>query len=199
MKTIIALILGLVFTIPAFAAVQTGAAAPDVTFTDINGTQHKISDFKGKTVVLEWNNPECPFVKKFYGSHTMQNLQADAVKQGTIWITINSSAQGNEGYLADDKSAKEYMEQTPMASTTYVRDPSGEFGKTYGAKATPHMFVINPDGKLAYQGAIDSIRSTKIEDIAKADNYVMEAVSAIKSGSKISPSTTEAYGCSVKY
>lgn len=184
---------------PALAAVQTGAQAPDVTFTDVNGTEHKISDFKGKTIVLEWNNPECPFVKKFYESGEMQRLQAEAIKTGAVWITVNSNKAGEQGHLADDKAAKAYMEKVKIASTTYVRDPSGDFGKTYGAKVTPHMYVIDGNGKLAYQGAIDSIKSTKAEDITKAENYLVKAMTAVKDGSKISPASTEAYGCGVKY
>ncbi|HCM84293.1 MAG TPA: thioredoxin family protein [Rhodospirillaceae bacterium] len=199
MKKLIPLFLiALLCAMPAWAAKAT-TNAPDVTFTDVNGTQHKISDFKGKTVVLEWNNPECPFVKKFYDAGEMQKLQADAVKKGVVWITVNSNAAGEQGHLADDKAAKAYMEEVKIASTTYVRDPAGELGKAFGAKVTPHMFVINPEGKLAYQGAIDSIKSANASDIAKAENYVVKAVAAAAENKISSPSNTEAYGCGVKY
>ena len=183
----------------AIAAVQTGDAAPDIQFTDTHGKQHKISDFKGKKVVLEWNNPECPFVKKFYNAKEMQRLQAEATKAGIVWVTINSSADGKQGFFADDEAANAYIKQEGLASTAYVRDTEGKLGKAFGAKVTPHMYVIDAEGKLAYQGAIDSIKSASSADINKAQNYVLASLASLKSGEKVTQGSTEAYGCAVKY
>lgn len=200
MKFLPAFIIALMLcTAPALAAVKTGTPAPDVSFSDINGNPHKISDFKGHPVVLEWHNPDCPFVRKFYESATMQKLQTDATRERVTWITINSSAEGEQGYFKDDAIARMYRDQIHMASSMYVRDPSGEIGRRFGAKTTPHMFVIDKNGKIAYQGAIDSIKSTNPEDISKAENYITNSLAALKDGKKVLPAATEAYGCSVKY
>lgn len=181
------------------SAAEIGKPAPDHSFTDINGNAHKLSAFKGKTVVLEWTNPECPFVKKFYEAKEMQRVQAEALKDSNVvWFTINSGATGKQGHL-DQEAAKKYVTEHGVNSTAYVVDTTGAFGKLYGAKTTPHMFVIDKDGVLVYQGAIDSIKSFDQEDIAKADNYVLKALTALKDSKKIEHSSTEPYGCGVKY
>lgn len=184
----------------ASAAVEIGKAAPDITFKDINGVEHSISGLKGKTVILEWTNDGCPFVQKFYKVGEMQRLQKEAVaRENTVWITINSGAEGEQGYLASDDAAKKFVADHKLSSTAYVRDVNGEFGKLYGAKTTPHMFVINADGNVVYQGAIDSIKSVDSEDIAKATNYVSAALDAVAAGKLPEHTSTEAYGCNVKY
>lgn len=181
-------------------AIEIGKIAPDITFKDINGTEHSISGLQGKTVVLEWTNDSCPFVQKFYNGGDMQRLQAEAIaKPNTIWITINSGAEGQQGHIASDDDAKKFVAEKKIASTAYVRDVTGAFGKLYGAKTTPHMFVINPEGKLVYQGAIDSIKSADAEDIAKATNYVTLALEAVANRTLPANTSTEPYGCNVKY
>ena len=183
----------------AHAAVEVGSPAPDFKFKDISGAEHSIAGFKGKTVVLEWTNPGCPFVKKFYNAGEMQRVQSEARKdKNVVWVSVNSSAEGKEGFVTDAE-AKKYIADNKAHQTAYVRDPSGEFGKLYGAKTTPHMFVINKDGVVVYQGAIDSIKSFDADDIRKADNYVLKTLTALKDGKKVEPSSTESYGCSVKY
>lgn len=184
----------------ASAAVEIGKTAPDITFKDVNGAEHSISGFKGKTVVLEWTNEGCPFVQKFYKVGEMQRLQKEAVaRENTVWITINSGAEGQQGYLASDDDAKKFVAEHKLSSTAYVRDVNGEFGKLYGAKTTPHMFVINADGNVVYQGAIDSIKSVDSDDIAKATNYVTSALDAVATGKLPENTSTEPYGCNVKY
>lgn len=184
----------------AGAAVETGKAAPDITFKDVTGAEHSLSGFKGKIVVLEWTNEGCPFVQKFYKSDAMQKLQADTTKDGdVVWLTINSGDKGKQGYLESDEAGVKFIADHGLKSTAYVRDVSGAFGKLYGAKTTPHMFVIDKEGVLAYQGAIDSIKSAEADDIAKATNYVSEAVTALRAGEKPVTSSSEPYGCGVKY
>jgi peroxiredoxin len=197
----LALTLGITFGLlsgAAHAAPEVGKAAPDYVFSDINGKEHSIKGFKGKTVVLEWTNPGCPFVKKFYNAGAMQALQANAVKEDVVWVAINSSAKGKEGNLTVDE-AKKYFKDHKVNASAYVLDESGAFGKLYGAKTTPHMFVIDKEGKLAYQGAIDSIKSADAADITKADNYVLEALADLKEGKAIKTTSTAPYGCGVKY
>jgi hypothetical protein len=180
------------------ATAEIGRAAPDFTLTDLNGKAHRLADFKGKTVVLEWVNPECPFVVKHYDSGNMGNLQRKAAADGVVWLTINSAAKGKQGDY-DVAAANAWLKKTNAAPAAYMRDHSGAVGRLYGAKVTPHMYVINPEGVLVYNGAIDSIRSTKVDDIAKAENFVMAAVGAAKGGKMPEKTTTQPYGCGVKY
>jgi len=183
----------------AHAVVEVGKTAPNYAFKDIKGNGHSIAGYKGKIVVLEWTNPGCPFVQKFYNGGEMQRVQREALKDtDVVWISINSSAKGKEGYLSRAEASK-YLTDHKVASSAYVRDYSGKFGKLYGAKTTPHMFVIGKDGNVVYQGAIDSIKSPDAEDIAKADNYVLKALAALKDGKQPEKTSTEPYGCSVKY
>lgn len=183
---------------PAYAEVKNGEPAPDFTLTDSNGKSHKLSDFKGKLVVLEWTNSECPFVVKHYGSNNMQKLQKELTGEGIVWLTINSSAEGKQGHCTPEQ-ANEKVKTSGAAPTAVLLDPDGKVGKQYGAKTTPHMYVIDKEGILQYQGAIDSDNSPKPEAIASAENYVKSAVAEITAGKPVTKANTKPYGCSVKY
>ncbi|HEY2138632.1 MAG TPA: redoxin domain-containing protein [Chthoniobacterales bacterium] len=175
-----------------------GSNAPDFSLTDSKGKTESVSQYKGKYVVLEWFNPECPFVKKHYGSGNMQKLQEEFTGKGVVWLTIDSSAPGLEGYLtAEQANAK--MSDWKTKQTALVLDPDGKAGRSYGAKNTPHMFVINPDGKIVYEGAIDSKATANPADIAGATNYVKVALESSLAGKTVSNANTKPYGCSVKY
>ncbi len=182
----------------AEAAVEIGQAAPDFTATDSKGVAHKLSDYKGKIVVLEWNNPECPYVVKHYDSKNMQNLQAKYTAEDVVWLTINSGAEGKQGHMTPEQ-ANGYIGEKGAKQTAYLMDGEGTVGNLYGAKVTPHMYVIDANGTLVYNGAIDSVNSTKQEDIAGATNYVSAAIDALKAGKPVETATTQAYGCGVKY
>ena len=183
---------------PAAARVAVGEAAPDFTLTDSHGKSESLSQFKGKTVVLEWNNPECPFVGKHYNSGNMQKQQADATAAGVVWLTINSAAGGKQGDL-DAAGANAYVAKVGGKETAYLLDPQGKVGHLYGARTTPHMYVIDPQGVLRYMGGIDSIKSTDVDDIGKATQYVPQALGELKDGKAVSVPVSEPYGCSVKY
>jgi alkyl hydroperoxide reductase subunit AhpC len=188
------------FAPAAFALPEIGKPAPDFKATDvITGKPVQLSALKGRTVVLEWNNPQCPFVKKYYSVGAMQQLQARAAKQGVHWVSINSSAEGKEGYFATNDVARDALAERNAQPEFYVRDPKGEIGKLYDAKTTPHMFVIDKTGVLVYMGAIDSKPTADSADIATATNYVTEALHALKSGKPVKTSSTKPYGCFVKY
>ncbi len=180
------------------AAPEVGKPAPEFSLTDTQGTSHKLSDFKGKMVVLEWINHECPFVKKFYGPGKMQEWQSKWTSQDVVWLSICSSNTGKQGYLSNEDWNKKTAEVGAKATAVLI-DTDGTVGKLYDAKTTPHMYVINPEGVLIYAGAIDSIKSTSSDDIAKAVNYVDQALTEAKAGKAVSVSTSPAYGCSVKY
>jgi hypothetical protein len=182
----------------ARADMAIGKAAPDFTLTDLEGKTHKLSDYKGKTVVLEWVNAECPFVVKHYSSGNIPNTQKAAIADGVVWLQINSGHPGAQGDF-DASKVKSWMKENGVASTAYFRDQKGEVGRLYGAKTTPQIYVIKGDGTLAYNGAIDSIRSTDKGDIAKATNYAKEALAAVKAGKPVATPTSQPYGCSVKY
>ncbi len=184
----------------ASAAPETGTLAPGFTAMDaISGKSISLADYKGKIVVLEWNNFDCPFVEKFYGSNVMQELQKTARRGDVVWITVNSSAPGKQGNLADAAAVKAALAERQADPTAYLIDADGAIGKAYGASTTPHMFVIAKDGTLAYQGAIDSIADADAASIDKATNYVTAAIDALKAGTPVNPGTTQPYGCSVKY
>ncbi|WP_188761452.1 thioredoxin family protein [Sandarakinorhabdus glacialis] len=183
---------------PAFANASVGAAAPQFTAVDANGKTVKLSDYKGKTVVLEWTNAGCPFVRAHYDSGNMQATQAAARQSGAVWLTVNSSAPGKQGQV-DGLGAKAQIAKDKAAPTAYLLDPAGTIGTAYGARTTPHIYVIDPAGKLAYAGAIND-RATADEADAKAGtNYARAAVLAVKAGKAPDPATTKPYGCSVKY
>ena len=186
-------------TLPfAQAQVNTGAEAPEFTLTDINGTSHKLSDFRGKTVVLEWINHGCPFVVKHYKEGHMQALQREATGNGVVWLSICSSAPGKQGHYSAEDWKKVNAEKNG-AATAILMDEDGTVGKLYGAKTTPHMYVIDAEGKLVYQGAIDSNKSTNPADIEGSENYVRAALADIAAGRLVATATTTPYGCSVKY
>ena len=182
----------------AFAAPVVGEMAPDFTGTDSKGIEHSLSDFKGKTVILEWTNHECPYVRKHYDGGNIQGLQKEATESGAVWLSIVSSAEGKQGATSPEESLAVIKDDGIMA-TARILDPSGEIGKAYDAKTTPHMFVINPEGTLVYAGAIDSDKSFKPDSVAGATNYVKAAWEAVAAGEAVKVSQTQPYGCSVKY
>jgi hypothetical protein len=182
----------------AFAAVTIGSAAPDFSLPDANGKTQTLSQYKGKTVVLEWNNPGCPFVQKHYSSGNIPKQQADATAAGVVWLTINSGARGKQGHL-DTQGAQAFIAQYHAAPSAYLFDGDGKIGHLYGAKTTPHMYIIDGSGTLRYMGGIDSIASTDKDDLTKATQYVPQALAELKAGKPISVATSEPYGCGVKY
>ncbi len=187
------------FAAGLLSAATVGEPAPAFTLTDINGTSRSLAEFKGKTVVLEWVNPECPFVVKHYEkSGNLPATQQAATSDGVVWLQINSAAAGKQGDF-DPAKVKTWQESNKVAATAYLRDSDGKVGKAYGAKTTPHIFVINPEGTLVYNGGIDSIRSTNPADIEKAENYAKAALASVKAGKPVEKANTEPYGCSVKY
>ena len=183
---------------PALAEPQIGKLAPNFKANDVNGRVVSLSDFRGKTVVLEWNNPECPFVRKHYSSGNMQKTQAAAKKDGVVWLSINSSAPGKQGHV-DGAKAKSILAAQKAQPTAYLLDPRGELGNGYGAKTTPHMYIINPAGTLVYKGGIDDKPTPNPADINGARNHVLAALSELKAGKAVSVATTRPYGCAVKY
>ena len=182
----------------ALANVTVDAPAPTFTATTADGKTVNLADFKGKTVVLEWTNHDCPYVKKHYGSGNMQGQQKAATGQGVVWLQVVSSAPGQQGFVDGATAQKLNADRGAMPTATLL-DPKGELGKLYGAQTTPHMYVIKGDGTLAYKGGIDSIASAKAEDIAKAEPYVTQALAAVAAGRKVEKASTRPYGCSVKY
>lgn len=193
-----ALLLAVGFSVSAMAMPEVGKPAPAFSAQDMNGKTVQLSDYAGKVVVLEWTNHECPFVKKFYGASKMQDMQKAAVADGVVWLSINSSAAGKQGHVTA-ADAQEVTKTRAWAGTAYLLDDAGIIGKAYGAKTTPHMFVINKDGVVAYMGAIDSKESTDAADIAGATNYVEAALKSLKDGKPVETASTRAYGCGVKY
>ena len=183
---------------PVAESPTAGAAAPDISVTDSNGKTHAVSQYRGKTVVLEWFNPGCPFVKKHYESGNMQKLQEEWTGKGVVWLTIDSSAPFTQGHLTPEE-ANARIAEWKMKPTALLLDPDGKAGQTYRAKTTPHMFVINPDGKVIYQGAIDSSPSNSPEAIAGSTNYVKAALDESMAGKTVTTASTRPYGCSVKY
>ena len=181
----------------AQASAKVGEAAPGFTATDSNGKTVSLADFKGKYVVLEWTNHECPFVRKHY-SGNMQAQQKEATAKGVVWLTVVSSAPGKQGHV-DGAKANELTKSRGAAPTAVLLDEKGEVGRLYGAKTTPHMFIVDPQGKLIYAGGIDSIASADAEDLPKATQYVRVALGEAMSGKPVSQATTAQYGCAVKY
>ena len=187
----------LAVTLVAYA-VRVGNAAPDFTGTDSNGKTQKLSEYRGKYVVLEWTNNGCPYTQKHYESGNMQALQKEWTAKGVVWLTVLSSAPGEQGYMtASQENA--YVGKEHAAPTAVLLDPTGVIGHAYEAKTTPHMFVIDPAGRLIYAGAIDDHATTDPEDIKSSKNYVSDALSASMAGKPVATSYTRPYGCSVKY
>lgn len=181
-------------------AVELQQAAPDFTAPGADGKPIQLSAYKGKVVVLEWTNHDCPFVKKHYDGTTgnIPKLQKEATAQGVVWLQVISSAKGEQGHV-DAAGAKRVNEYRNAKPTGTVLDETGAVGKLYGARTTPHIFVIDPAGKLAYKGGIDSIPSNKPQDIDKAEPYAWNAIQAVLKGQKVAKASTQPYGCSVKY
>jgi peroxiredoxin len=195
----------LVLAIPVFAllvlpawAARVGDKAPDFTATDSNGVQRSLSQYAGKYVVLEWHNNGCPYVRKQYNSGNMQKLQKEWTARGVIWLTVISSAPGRQGYVtAAEENA--YLKQMNASPTAALLDPTGALGHLYDAKTSPHMFIINPSGRLIYDGAIDDKPTTDLADVATATNYVSQALEEAMAGKAVTVATSRPYGCSVKY
>ncbi len=187
--------------IASFAAnaATVGQAAPDFTLTDVNGKSVKLSDFKGKHVVLEWTNPGCPFVVKHYGSNNMQTLQKDKTAKNVVWLAVNSTAKSHGDYLAPAALSSKMIGEWKAAPTNLLMDESGKVGQAYQAKTTPHMYVIDPAGKLVFAGGIDDKRSANPADIKGAKNFVRAALDESMAGKPVTVATATPYGCSVKY
>lgn len=177
--------------------VQPGKSAPDFTARDTNGKEVKLSSLRGKTVVLEWTNHLCPYTVKHYASGNMQALQAEATVGGVVWLTIVSSAPGTQGYV-EAPEADKLTQDRKARPTAVLLDPDGKVGHLYEAKTTPHMFVVDPQGKLVYMGAIDDKPTSNQADIKGARNYVREALAAVKTGEAVKSASTRPYGCTVK-
>ena len=184
--------------VPALAAPTVGQPAPAFVAVDSKGQQHKLADYQGKVVVLEWTNHECPYVKKHYGSSNMQNLQKQARQAGIVWLSVISSAPGEQGHVAGAK-ADELTASRQAAPTAVLLDAQGVIGKAYDARTTPHMYVIDAKGILRYAGGIDSIATAKPADIEKADPYFKTALESVLKGENVAQATTRPYGCAVKY
>jgi peroxiredoxin len=185
-------------SVAAQAAPESGKPAPDFTAKGADGKTYRLADLKGKTVVLEWFNKDCPYVKKYYDAKAMQKLQQENTAKGIVWLTVASSAKGKEGYV-DANMAKQVATEKGMASTTILIDSESKLAKAYAAKTTPHMFVIDKKGLLAYQGAIDDQPSANPKSLEKAKNYVAAALMALDKGEPVKETSTTPYGCSVKY
>jgi peroxiredoxin len=181
-----------------FAEVEVGKAAPNFSLPDTNGKTHNLADLKGKYVVLEWYQPDCPFVRKHYRSGNMQSLQKEYTAKGVVWLSIDSSAPGEEGNYPAVK-LNEFAAKDAAARTALLMDPSGDVGRLYDARTTPDMYIIDPKGNLVYKGAIDNKRSTDLDDVKSATNYVKTALDAVLAGKSVSTTSTQPYGCSVKY
>ena len=182
----------------ALASATVGQAAPSFTAVDTAGKAVSLADFKGKHVVLEWVNPGCPFVVKHYSSNNMQGTQKEAAAKGVVWLAINSTAAEATDFKKPAAMAQ-WMQGQKAAATATLMDPEGKVGKTYGARTTPHMYIINPAGTLVYAGAIDSKPTAQIADIPSATNHVKAALAETLAGKPVSVATTRPYGCSVKY
>jgi peroxiredoxin len=197
MKPFLALAFAAALPCAVLASAVVGQPAPAFTATDLSGKPVNLADLKGRTVVLEWHNPGCPFVQKHYNSGNMQSLQK---KYGNdvVWLAVNSTNTGASDYLPPERLAT-VMKDFKAAPAGYLMDASGTVGRAYGARTTPHMYIIDKDGKLLYNGAIDDKRSTNVEDVKTAKNYVAVALDEVKAGKPVSTASTTPYGCSVKY
>ena len=182
----------------AHAAPSVGQAAPDFTLKDTSGKAVKLSDFRGKHVVLEWTNPGCPYVGKHYDSGNMPATQKEAVDKGVVWLVINSTEKSSDDYREPAKLVA-WQSERKSRPTALLMDEEGTAGKAYGARTTPHMYIVDPQGRLVYAGGIDSIPSSNPDDIKKAVNYVRQGLNEALAGKPITAATTRPYGCSIKY
>lgn len=189
--------LSFLFSFTSFAALKIDSPTPDFTLTSIEGKQVKLSDYKGKIVVLEWFNPGCPFSRKHYKSGNMQSLQSEYTNKGVVWLTINSTYPKHPNFISSEKAVA-FVKEEEVKCTAMLMDPDGKVGKIYGAKTTPHMFVIDQQGNLVYQGAIDDTPSPWVNP-KTARNYVRMALDEILAGKPVSTPETKPYGCSIKY
>lgn len=194
----LALCTSMTLPLPALAAARVGEPAPAFSATDTDGKTHYLADYKGKYVVLEWVNPSCPFVVKHYSSGNMQSTQQQAIGAGAVWLAVNSTAQSHSEYL-QPAALGDWMKSQKAAPSATLMDAAGSLGKAYGARTTPHMYLIDPQGTLIYAGAIDSKPSARIDDIAGASNYVKVGLGEAMAGKPLTSASTRAYGCSVKY
>ena len=198
MKSIISAALVSAFALTTAFSAEIGKAAPAFTAKNVNGEEVSLSDYKDKVVVLEWLNFGCPFVKKHYSAKNMQKLQADYAAKDVVWISVNSSAEGKQGYYEASKLAEKAASEGSKA-TQIILDTEGTIGKAYDAKVTPHMMIIAKDGTLAYSGAIDSVPSTDSADIEGADKLFANALDAVLAGTEVTDAKNKPYGCGVKY
>ena len=199
MRTLLIMLFLASFTLPVWS-IEIGEKAPQFKLKGHDGKTYELEKFKGKFVVLEWFNEGCPFVRKHYDSQNMQKLQKQyTAKNNVVWLSIVSSVKGKQGFLADESEAKKTYEKEVSRATALLLDHSGKVGSSYSAVTTPHMYLIGPEGKLLYQGAIDSIPSANREDIKKATNYIQSALEMALAGEPIKVAKTKPYGCSVKY
>jgi len=197
-RTLIATAAALLATGAAHAAATVGQPAPDFTLTDATGKPVRLSDFKGRHVVLEWTNPGCPFVRKHYDSGNMPATQKDATGKNVVWLSINSTEKASSDYLEPARLTA-WLGERKAVPTAVLMDEEGTVGRSYGARTTPHMYIVNPQGVLVYAGGIDSIPSARPADIERATNYVKTGLAQALAGQPISAATTQPYGCSIKY
>jgi peroxiredoxin len=183
---------------PAIAQARIGSPAPAFTLTDSTGRAVALAEFKGKTVVLEWTNHECPYVGKHYRGKNMQTLQKKWTAEGVVWLSVISSAPGMQGHVSSQEAIKLTADRG-AAPTAVLFDPTGKVGRAYGAKSTPHMYVVNGEGALVYMGGIDDQPTARLEDLKVARNFVDQALSEIAKGKPVSVPNSRAYGCSIKY
>ncbi|MCP5197127.1 MAG: thioredoxin family protein [Gammaproteobacteria bacterium] len=182
----------------AGAALRVGEPAPDFTGVDTQGKSHRLADYQGKTVILEWTNHDCPYVRKHYGAGNMQDQQREAAARGVVWLSVISSAPGKQGYV-NPAEADALTQSRNAAPQAVILDPEGTIGRAYGARTTPHMYIIDEAGQLVYMGGIDSIATANSDDIPQATQYVRVALQERAAGQPISVPVTRPYGCSVKY
>ena len=184
--------------VAAVAQAVVGSPAPNFTATDSHGQAHSLTEYRGKYVVLEWHNHDCPYTKKHYASGNMQSLQKEWTAKGVVWFTVISSAPGQQGYVTDAEE-NAYLAEMHAVPTAVLLDPEGKLGHLFSAKTTPEMYVIDPEGKLIYEGAIDDHATPDVSDIKGADNYLNDALMEAMAGKPIAHAYTRSYGCSVKY
>lgn len=179
-------------------ATTVGQPAPDFTLKDVNGKTVRLSDYRGRHVVLEWNNPACPYVQKHYRSGNMQTLQKEAAAKNVVWLAVNSTEASHGDYLSPAQLGR-WMNEQKAAPTATLMDEDGSAGRAYAARVTPHMYIVDPQGRLVYAGGIDSIASARESDIKTATNYVRTGLNESLAGKAVSQATSRPYGCSIKY
>ena len=194
----IPLIITVLYACGSSAALRVGEPAPGFEGVDTGGNVHRLADYRGKTVVLEWTNHDCPYVRKHYGAGNMQAQQREAAAQGVVWLSIISSAPGKQGHVSPEE-AGELTRKRKAAPLAVILDSEGRIGRAYHARTTPHMFIIDESGVLVYMGGMDSISTASPDDIPQATQYVRVALQELAAGKPVSTPVTRPYGCSVKY